>query len=64
MNRICTRTGWPDFTEALKTLHAPKERQDVEPQSPYMQRVAYDELLASQLALANGARQHAYARGH
>lgn len=46
------QTGWPDFAEALKTLHAPIERQDVEPQSPYMQRVAYDELLASQLALA------------
>lgn len=46
------QTGWPDFTEALQTLHAPKEQQDTEPQSPYVQRLAYDELLASQLALA------------
>lgn len=46
------QTGWPDFSEALRTLHAPQERQDIEPQSPYLQRLAYDELLASQLALA------------
>ncbi|MES0881970.1 ATP-dependent DNA helicase RecG [Roseibium sp. SCP14] len=46
------KTGWPDFSEALRTLHAPREREDLEPQSPYMQRLAYDELLASQLALA------------
>ncbi|MGX1496905.1 ATP-dependent DNA helicase RecG [Labrenzia sp. MBR-25] len=46
------QTGWPDFGEALKTLHAPHERSDLEPASPYMQRLAYDELLASQLALA------------
>ncbi len=46
------QTGWPDFNEALQTLHAPKERSDIEPMSPYVQRLAYDELLASQLALA------------
>lgn len=46
------QTGWPDFRDALQTLHMPKERQDMEPQSIYMQRLAYDELLASQLALA------------
>jgi len=46
------QTGWPDFDEALTTLHAPKEQQDIDPASPFMQRLAYDELLASQLALA------------
>jgi len=46
------QTAWPDFSEALTTLHAPKEQQDIDPASPYMQRLAYDELLASQLALA------------
>ncbi|MCK7611343.1 ATP-dependent DNA helicase RecG [Roseibium sediminicola] len=46
------QTGWPDFAEALTTLHAPKEQQDIDPASLYMQRLAYDELLASQLALA------------
>ncbi|WP_422376466.1 ATP-dependent DNA helicase RecG [Roseibium sp.] len=46
------QNSWPDFTEALTTLHAPKEQQDIDPASPFMQRLAYDELLASQLALA------------
>lgn len=46
------QNSWPDFTEALTTLHAPKEQQDIDPASPYIQRLAYDELLASQLALA------------
>jgi ATP-dependent DNA helicase RecG len=46
------QTGWPDFDEALKALHAPQERTDIDPASPYLQRLAYDELLASQLALA------------
>ena len=46
------QNGWPDFDEALKTLHAPQERTDIDPASPYLQRLAYDELLASQLALA------------
>lgn len=46
------QTGWPDFAEAMKTLHAPREQRDIDPASPYMQRLAYDELLASQLALA------------
>lgn len=46
------KTGWPDFAESLRTLHIPQERTDIEPHSPYMERLAYDELLASQLALA------------
>lgn len=46
------QNSWPDFVEALTTLHAPKEQQDIDPASPFMQRLAYDELLASQLALA------------
>ncbi|KZM49154.1 ATP-dependent DNA helicase RecG [Labrenzia sp. OB1] len=46
------KTGWPEFADALRTVHLPKERSDIEPASPYVQRLAYDELLASQLALA------------
>lgn len=46
------KNGWPGFTEALRVLHAPEERQDLDPHSAYMERLAYDELLASQLALA------------
>lgn len=46
------QSGWPDFSEALLTLHTPQDRQDTDPESPFVQRLAYDELLASQLALA------------
>jgi len=46
------RSGWPDFKDALKSLHTPQEKNDIEPDSLCFQRLAYDELLASQLALA------------
>jgi ATP-dependent DNA helicase RecG len=39
------------FAEALKRLHTPETPEDVEPASPARRRLAYDELLASQLAL-------------
>jgi ATP-dependent DNA helicase RecG len=44
--------GWPAFSEALRRLHEPEEAADIAPDSPLRQRLAYDELLASQLALA------------
>jgi ATP-dependent DNA helicase RecG len=43
---------WPDFAEAVRTLHQPQEQQDLSADSLFLQRLAYDELLASQLALA------------
>ena len=43
--------NWPDWHDALKQVHQPKESQDISPESPARQRLAYDELLASQLAL-------------
>ncbi len=46
------RQGWPGFAEALRRLHVPQEPEDLEPSSPVRQRLAYDELLSNQLALA------------
>jgi len=46
------RQGWPDFAGALGRLHRPSETEDVSTGSPPWQRLAYDELLAGQLALA------------
>ena len=43
--------GWPSFTEALRRLHRPTDAADVSPGAPPLQRLAYDELLAGQLAL-------------
>jgi ATP-dependent DNA helicase RecG len=44
--------GWPDARTALQRLHRPLEPADVSPGSAPWQRLAYDELLAGQLALA------------
>ncbi|MFN4088673.1 MAG: ATP-dependent DNA helicase RecG [Alphaproteobacteria bacterium] len=46
------REGWPSWKEALETAHAPAEEADLVPQAPHRARLAYDELLANQLALA------------
>ncbi|MBO0347322.1 ATP-dependent DNA helicase RecG [Roseibium sp. CAU 1637] len=43
---------WPELDDALETLHRPQEQEDLSPASPALSRLAYDELLASQLALA------------
>jgi len=43
---------FPECQTALETLHNPEEPTDLEPDSPARQRLAYDELLANQLALS------------
>jgi ATP-dependent DNA helicase RecG len=43
--------GWDDFNTALEQAHAPAHDADLEPTTPARQRLAYDELLANQLAL-------------
>lgn len=44
--------NFPDFADALKRLHNPQNIKDIDTNSIYCRRVAYDELLANQLALA------------
>ena len=43
--------GWPDFRAALARIHRPVDAADVSPGGVPWQRLAYDELLANQLAL-------------
>ncbi len=43
---------WDDFKSALTHAHNPKYKSDLEPYSKHISRLAYDELLANQLALA------------
>ena len=45
------RHGWPAFDAALKALHHPETPSAIGPESPARRRLAYDELLANQLAL-------------
>jgi len=49
---LMTRERWPTFADALRTLHRPAEPADVLPEGLAWSRLAYDELLAGQLALA------------
>ncbi len=44
--------AWPGFDVALRALHRPESASAVDANAPARQRLAYDELLASQLALA------------
>jgi ATP-dependent DNA helicase RecG len=46
------RERFPDFAEALRTLHRPAEPSDLLPEGSAWSRLAYDELLAGQVALA------------
>ncbi len=46
------RERFPAFADALRHLHKPAEPHDVAPESLAWTRLAYDELLAGQLALA------------
>ncbi len=43
---------WPSWKTALSRLHNPIDPDDIAPQSHYRERLAYDELLSHQLALA------------
>ncbi|HEY0601086.1 DEAD/DEAH box helicase, partial [Brevundimonas sp.] len=47
---------WPGWRVALEALHAPAAEPDLQPDAPPRQRLAYDELLAHQLALARRRR--------
>jgi ATP-dependent DNA helicase RecG len=47
---------WPTFSRALQQLHQPAEVADIDPAGGVRSRLAYDELLANQLALALSRR--------
>ncbi len=49
--------SWPKWRAALETVHAPRQASDLLPTHPARERLAFDELLANQLALAL-VRQH------
>lgn len=46
------RKDWPDFATSLRKLHQPQTHEDLAPTTPEHMRLAYDELLANQLALS------------
>lgn len=52
-----TKSGFPPFFEAMQALHHPPDLKAIEGDTIARRRVAYDELLASQIALALVRRQ-------
>jgi ATP-dependent DNA helicase RecG len=46
------RERFPSWRDALARMHSPESEADLSPLSPHLRRLAYDELLAHQLALA------------
>ena len=46
------RRGWPGWTDALCHAHSPAGEADLSPSDPARERLAYDEVFASQLAVA------------
>jgi ATP-dependent DNA helicase RecG len=49
---VIRRCKFPSLAEALQRVHIPVEITDVLPEGPFWSRLAFDELLAGQLALA------------
>jgi len=49
---VIRRCKFPPISEALNRVHVPVELTDILPEGPFWSRLAFDELLAGQLALA------------
>jgi ATP-dependent DNA helicase RecG len=58
-----SRGGWIGWADALRTAHSPEAPADLDPNARARQRLAYDELLANQLALALVRARMRRARG-
>jgi ATP-dependent DNA helicase RecG len=50
-NELTKQQGWSSFADALVAVHAPQDTADILPEAPARRRLAYDELLARQIAL-------------
>jgi|GEM_PF-1424785 len=49
---LIAKQHWPQFNEAVARIHNPRDSVDLEANTPARRRLAHDELLAGQLALA------------
>jgi ATP-dependent DNA helicase RecG len=49
---LIQQRGWPDWSAAVHAAHHPEGPRDLQPDTLARQRLAYDEILANQLALA------------
>ena len=49
--KLAKSKKWPQFTEAIKSIHFPQSQHDIEGYPLFIERLAYDEALSRQLAL-------------
>lgn len=61
---LLKRENWPNWYDAIRKAHNPEEIEDIEPESPHRQRLAYDELLANQLTIALVRKKQTKSKGH
>ncbi len=50
-HHLMQKEGWSGIMESLRKIHNPKSESDFLPNNPYRKRLAYDELLAWQIAV-------------
>jgi len=60
---LLRRHAWPGWHAAVTAAHRPQSQADLGPETPARQRLAFDELLANQLALALVRARQKRARG-
>jgi len=63
VDELLRREGWPGWRDAVTAAHAPQSPQNLEPGHSARRRLAYDELLANQLALGLVRRRARRGRG-
>jgi len=61
--RLADKQSWPTWHDAVMSAHNPNVVQDLDPAAPARVRLAYDELLANQLALGLVRRGMRRAKG-
>lgn len=57
------REAWPDWPQAMRAAHAPEKDEDLLPSALARRRLAYDELLATQLAVGLLRRAQTHRQG-
>ncbi len=60
----CAKNHWNSWADSIRRVHKITSGKDLEPTLPTRQRLAYDELLASQLALAISRQRNKKQKGY
>ncbi|MCR9256037.1 MAG: ATP-dependent DNA helicase RecG [Alphaproteobacteria bacterium] len=61
--RLAAQEGWHSWQQSIRAAHTPQSRMDLDPETPARRRLAYDELLANQVALSLIRNHHRQTKG-